>query len=102
MPKLISIENNEIAWLGDQFEMPRRLHRVILKQFADQFALRRLINEPHQNGIASPLVVGRVIVKPDMVPRLRIVLEGTGMGVALRIETELSPYQTTQEIDEGS
>jgi hypothetical protein len=82
--------------------MSRLFHWVILKQLADQFALRTLINEPHQNGIASPLVVGRVIVKSDMVPQLRIVVEGTGMGVILRAETELGPYQTTQEIDEGS
>jgi len=47
MPELISIEDDEIAWLGDQLKMLGGFHRIILKQFADQFALRRSIDEPH-------------------------------------------------------
>ena len=84
MPELISVEDHEIAWLCDQLKMPGLFHWIIFKQLADQFALRRLIDEPHQNGIASPLVVGRVVVKPDMVPRLRIVVKRAGMGIILR------------------
>ena len=68
MPELISIENDKIPGLCDQLKMPGRFHRIVLEQLADQFALRRLVDQPHQNGIASPLVVGRVIVKPDWSP----------------------------------
>ena len=101
MPELISIEDDEIAWLGDQLKMLGLFHRIVFEQLANQFALRRLVNEPHQNGIASTFVVGRVVVKSDMVPRLCIVVERAGMGVVLRTEAELGPHQSAQEIDEG-
>src|SRR5215510_11974904 len=101
MPELISIEYDEIARLCDELKMLGGFHWIILEQFADQFALRRLIDQSHQNGIARPLVIGRVIVKPDVVPRLRIVVERTGMGVVLRAEAELGLHQTAQKIDEG-
>ena len=101
MPELISVEDDEIAWLCDQLKVLGLFHWIVFEQLANQFALRRLIDEPHQNGIASPFVVGRVVVKPDMVPRLRIVVERAGMGVVLGAEAELGPHQSAQEIDEG-
>ena len=101
MPEFISIENDEVPWLCDQLKMFRGFHRIILKQFTDQFALRRPIDKSHQNRIASPFIVRGIIVKTDMVPRFRIVVEGAGMGVALGTETELGPCQAAQEFDEG-
>src|SRR6185295_7344955 len=102
MPELISIEDDQITRLRDELKMPGGFHRVILKQVANQFALRRLIDQSHENGITRPLVVRRVVVKPDVVPRLRIVVERTGMGIVLGTETEFGLHQTAQEFDEGA
>src|SRR6185369_123393 len=102
MPELISIEDDQITRLRDELKVLGGFHRVILKQFANQFALRRPIDQSHENGITRALVVRRVVVKPDVVPRLRVVVERTGMGVVLRTETEFGLHKTAQEIDEGT
>jgi len=84
MPKLVPVKNDEIARLCNQLKVPGGFHRIILKQLANQFALCRLIDEPHQNSVAGPLIIGCVVVKPYMVPGLRIIVQRAGMGVVLR------------------
>ena len=101
MPELIPVEDHEIAWVRNQLQMLGRFDRIVLKELTDQLALRRSIDESHQNGIAGPFVIGGVIVKPDVVPRLGVVIERAGMGVVFGAQTELGLDQAAQQPDEG-
>ncbi len=88
MPELVSVEKHQVARGRVEFQMPRLAGRIVLIELADELAAGRPVEESHENGVARPLVVRRVVVKSDVVSGLGIVVQRAGVRVRRRTQLQ--------------
>src|SRR5262245_5878770 len=97
---LVAVEDHHGARRGRHLEIARGASGLARVQPAPE-ATRRVLGEPHEDGVARALVVGRVVVVAHVVARFGVEVQRAGVRVLVRAELEIGPHKPAQERAEG-
>src|SRR4029453_3477382 len=93
---LVAVENDHGAGSGGPCHVLGGAAGLARVQAAEEPA-GRLLDQAHEDSVASALVVGGVVMMAHVIARLGVEVQRAGMGILVRAELELGAHQTREE-----